>query len=437
MTTREQAIDAAYRWINGELPQEAARPVQCHEFDLGWVLWPAPAPVQVDPLTGARRAPEEIGAACAVVDRTTGELSVWPSVPVAEVIRLYRDKLGAGLHEPTLPPVTGPGVRAELTWRDEHGESQTLVMHSVAGASHPALRAWRQLERQGVEAEDVLSVHTDLSLAMLPGGYVAQALAEQLPSTRFSHELRYGPYFDHRAEAVRELAARIPAAGPDGRPAAPRPNRMPFPAAVPPVLPEAAQALAAGLVERFGSEGVQRFEAGEVLAAGLPDSAAVPLIDIGLPSVVEGFFTLHRPVAEGVLDGSRAQTALPEAGGYLAGLGRGLRATEDAWRNLSGQRVVGTDGWALITVDPARGRVRAIDPDTASARHCNADLTAFVRSLTLLTDHLPRLSGLPPYAAGPLVAELQWGLAALDRTVFTDPENWWAVVVEQLWHGLL
>ncbi|GAA2231548.1 hypothetical protein GCM10010430_09810 [Kitasatospora cystarginea] len=437
MTTREQAIDAAHRWINGDLPQEAARPVQSFEFDLGWVLWPAPAPVQVDPLTGARRAPEEIGAACAVVDRATGELSVWPSVPVTEVIRLYRDKLGAGQYEPALPPVTGPGVRAEVTWRDEHGESQTLVMHSVAGRPHPALRAWRQLEQQGVRAEDVVSVHTDLSLAMLPGGYVAQALAEELPSARFSHELRYGPHFDHRAEAVRESAARIPADGPDGRPAAPRPNRMPFPAAVPPALPESAQALAARLVERFGAEGVQRFEAEEVLAADLPDSTAVPLIDIGLPVAVEGFFTLLRPVADGVLDGTRTQTALPDAADHLAELGRGLRAAEAARRNLLGQRVVGTDGWALMTVDSAQGRVRAIDPDSASARHCNTDLTAFIRSLALLADFLPRLSGLPPYAAGPVVAELQWGLAAMDRTVFTDPENWWSVVVEQLWHGVL
>ncbi|KJK56287.1 SUKH-4 family immunity protein [Saccharothrix sp. ST-888] len=437
MTTREQAIDAAHRWINGDLPQEAARPVQSYEFDLGWVLWPAPAPVQVDPLTGARRAPEEIGAACAVVDRATGELSVWPSVPVAEVVRLYRDKLGAGLYEPALPPVTGPGVRAELTYRDEFGEPQTLVLHSAAGRPHPALRAWRQLEQQGVRAQDVVAVHTDLSLAMLPGGYAAQALAEELPSARFSHELRYGPYFDHRAAAVRELVARIPAAGPDGRHAAPRPNRVPFPTAVPPALPETAQVLAARLAERFGPEGAQRFEEGEVLAADLPDSVAVPLLDIGLPTAVEGYFTLHRPVADGVLDGSRAESVLPDATAWLDGLGRGLRATGDARRNLLGQRLVGTDGWALITVDTARGRVRAIDPDTATARHCNADLTAFVRCLTLLAEYLPRLRDLPPYAAGPVVAELQWGLAGLDRTVFTDPENWWAVVLEQLWQGVL
>ncbi|MDH6124431.1 SUKH-4 family immunity protein [Kitasatospora sp. GP82] len=437
MTTRDQAIDAAHRWINGDLPQEAARPVRSHEFDLGWVLWPEPAPVQVDPLSGARRAPEEIGAACAVVDRRTGELSVWPSVPVPEVIRLYRDKLGAGLHEPSLPPVTGPGTRAEVTYRDEFGESQTLVLHSVAGRAHPALRAWSKLQQQGVRAEDVVAVHTDLSLGMLPGGYVAQELAAQLPTTRFSHELRYGPHFDHRAEAVRELVARLPATGPDGRLAAPRPNRMPFPHAVPPVLPESAQALAARLAERFGPEGVHRFEAGEVLAADLPDSVAGPLLDIGLPTAVEGFFTLYHPVADGVLDGSRTAPVLPEVAGYLADLGRGERATGQDRRSLLGQLLIGTDGWALVTVDAAQGRVRAIDPDTAAPRYCNADLTAFTRSLALLADCLPRLRDLPPYAAGQVVAELQWGLAGLDRTAFSDPENWWAVVVEQLWHGML
>ncbi|MFD0348027.1 hypothetical protein ACFQ0M_22365 [Kitasatospora aburaviensis] len=63
MTTRAQAIEAAHRWINGELPSASAdgstgaRRVHSHEFDLGWVLWAEPSPVRVDPLTGERRAP--------------------------------------------------------------------------------------------------------------------------------------------------------------------------------------------------------------------------------------------------------------------------------------------------------------------------------------------------------------------------------------------
>ncbi|WP_371480904.1 SUKH-4 family immunity protein [Kitasatospora sp. NBC_00315] len=440
MTTRAQAIDAAHRWINGELPGASAeaptgaRKVHSHEFDLGWVLWAEPAPVQVDPLTGERRAPEEIGAACAVVDRVDGELSVWPSVPVPEVIRLYRDRLGAGSYDPALPPATGRGTRAELTYLDELGEPRILAMRSVPGLPHPALRAWRRLQEQGVRAEDVLAVRTDLRIGALPGGYWAHALAAELPAVRVGFELPYGPHFDHRAAAVRALSE--PAAEP-GRPAPARRNRVPFPRAAPPAPAERDQELAARLEQQFGPHGVLRFDPADVTRADLPEVTATALLQVGVPVSVEGFFALHHPRPDGIADGTRTGPVLPVVAEHLAELGRGTRTTARAAQELVSQLMVGTDGWSLITVDTARGQVRAIDPDYATARHCNADLTAFVRCLSLFAAWLPALRGLQPDAAGPAVAELQWGLAVIDRTVFDDPENWWAVLVEQLWDGLL
>jgi len=426
MTTREQAVDAAHRWINGELPQEGSRAVRSYEFDLGWVLWPEPSPVLVDPLSGVRRAPEEIGAACAVVDRVTGELSVWPSVPVPEVVRLYRDRLGAGSFDPVLPPVTGPGTRATLSYRDQFGETKRLTVDSATGHPHPALRAWQQLRQQGVTAAEVLSVHTDLRVSMLPGGYWSYVLRSQLPDVPFEFDHAYGPRFDHRAAAARAVAAHRGAAV----------NRVPFPVAVPPAQPETEQQLAKRLAVQFGADGMRRFEPEAVTAADLPEAVAKPLLDIGLPRAVEGFFTVHHPAADGLTD-TAAGAVLPDLAGHLADLGRGERATAAARQGLLGQLLVGTDGWALITVDTAQGRVRAVDPDDATARYCNADLTAFTRSLALLADRYPRLRDLPPQAAGPAVAELQWALATLDRTAFADPENWWSVIVEQLWQGLL
>ncbi|MER5640831.1 SUKH-4 family immunity protein [Kitasatospora sp. NPDC002227] len=425
MTTREQALDIAHRWINGELPQEGARAVRSHEFELGWVVWPEPAAVQVDPLTGGRRAPEEIGAASAVVDRATGELSVWPSAPVAEIVRLYRDKLGAGRYDPALPPVTGPGAQVLFGYLDGAGEPQTLTLRSEPGRPHPALRGWWQLQQQGVKAEQVQSVHTDLRLPMLPGNYTAADLAAELPEARLSHGLLYGPRFDQRAEAVRQVKAD------------PRPNRVPFPLAVPPAQPEGEQQLAARLAALFGAEGLRRFGPAEVLAADLPEGAAGVLTRVGLPVEVPRFFAVHHPLADGIADGSKVGPVLPEATAHLAEGGGGGRATQAAWSALLGHHVIGTDGWAQLTVDAAAGRLHAVDPQDATARYVNADLTAFVRCLALFAERLPRLAGLHPYAAGPAVAELQWGLAGLDRTVFADPENWWAVIVEQLWDGLL
>ncbi|MGW4893019.1 SUKH-4 family immunity protein [Kitasatospora sp. NPDC004240] len=453
MITRAQAIDAAHRWINGELPAAAtSRRVCSHEFDLGWVVWAEPAPVGVDPLTGERRPPEEIGAACAVVDREDGRFSVWPSVPVDRVVELYRDSLGAGAWDPALPPVTGRGARAELTYRDGFGEPRTLALHSEPGLPHPALRAWELLRGQGVRPEDVLSVHTDLRLSALPGGYVAYALAAELPAARVGCDLPYGPRFYHRARAVRALpptsaaptAPEAPAtpeaqATPEGKPTpeAPRRNRVPFPRAVPPAPAEPDRALAARLDACFGPGGVRRFDAADVARADLPEASARTLLTVGVPVAVPDFFALHHPGPDAVADGTRPDPVLPGIADHLERIGRGTRIAERERRALVPQLLLGTDGWSLITLDTARGAVRAVDPDYATARHCNADPAAFVRSLELFARHRPALRGAAPETAGPLVAALQRELAAIDPTVFDDPENWWAVIVEQLWDGLL
>ncbi|MFH9352708.1 SUKH-4 family immunity protein [Kitasatospora sp. NPDC017646] len=430
MISRAQAVEAGHRWINGDLPQGAGavRRVCAHEFELGWVVWAEPPRVEVDPRTGERRAPGEVGAGCAVVDRESGRFTVWPSVPVDEVVGLYRDFVGAGGYDPTGPPATGRGARAELTYRDATGATRALALRSSAGLPHPALRGWWWLREQGIPAEDVLSVRTDLRLSALPGGYWSYLLAAELPHARLEYELPYGPRFDHRAAAVRGLPAV-----PDG----PGRNRVPFPRAVPPAPGEPDAALAERLVRRFGPAGVQRFDPADTARAQLPEEAAALLLAAGVPKAVDGFFALHHPGAEAIADGSRPGTVLPPLAPYLAALGRGTRVAERERSALAGQLVLGTDGWALITLGTGPGTVRAVDPDYATARHCNADLRAFVRCLELFAGWWPTLRGLDPAAAGAAVDALQRGLAELDGTVYGDPENWWAVIVEQLWDGLL
>ncbi|GAB7182403.1 hypothetical protein ATKI12_2234 [Kitasatospora sp. Ki12] len=430
MVSRAQAVEAGHRWINGDLPQGSGvvRRVCAHEFELGWVVWAEPARVEVDPRTGERRAPEEVGAACAVVDRESGRFTVWPSVPVDEVVGLYRDFVGAGGYDPTRPPATGRGVRAELTYRDGAGEERSLALRSAAGLPHPALRGWWWLREQGVAAEDVSAVRTDLRMSALPGGYWAHALDAELPDARIDFELPYGPRFDHRAAAVRALPAP-----PDG----PVRNRVPFPR---PVRgePDAPDAVLAGrLAARFGPAGVRRFDPADVVRAELSGDEAALLLTVGVPTAVPGFFALHHPGTEAVADGTRPGTVLPSAVAHLAALGRGARVAERERLALAEQLVLGTDGWALVVLDRLDGTVRAVDPDYATARHCNADLRAFVRCLEVFAGWWPALRGLDPVAAGGAVDGLQRALVELDGTVFADPENWWAVIVEQLWDGLL
>ncbi|MEU2630390.1 nucleic acid/nucleotide deaminase domain-containing protein, partial [Kitasatospora sp. NPDC007106] len=230
MTTRAQAVEAAHQWINGDLPEEQWRTVGVHEFDLGWVVWAEPEPPADRPGPGERRPPAEIGSSCAVVDRETGRLSTWPSVPVEEVVQLHRDSLGAGTYDPDRPLATGPGATAVLTYRDAAGEEQSLFRMSAPGAAHPEVETWRILQSRGVRPEDVLAVHTDLRPCELPGGYCAATLLAELPVATFSYGHDYGPRFDRRAAGVRALAdAAEKLFREAGRPAPPRPNRAPFP----------------------------------------------------------------------------------------------------------------------------------------------------------------------------------------------------------------
>lgn len=83
MLSEAEASARADAWVNaGDAGRR--REVGLLEFDLGWVVWgkePPPA--------DRGRPPERIGNAKAVIDRATGELTTWPSLPAAEVARRY------------------------------------------------------------------------------------------------------------------------------------------------------------------------------------------------------------------------------------------------------------------------------------------------------------------------------------------------------------
>lgn len=191
MITQAQAHAIAARWLNPEGHQGPPREVAMQEFDLGWVVWAVPPPPEVDPETGQRRPPAEIGTACGVVDRAAGELTVWPSVPVDEVVRMYRQKHGDGADaaatEPALPPVTGPGNTAVATYDDPStGEETSLVRVSAPGQPPVEFQLYDELRRLGVNAADVRAVHTDLRASpaarWLPGRLHPPYVPQRRPS---------------------------------------------------------------------------------------------------------------------------------------------------------------------------------------------------------------------------------------------------------------
>lgn len=81
MFTLDEARRLVDQAINTGRPG-APWPVRVQEFDAGYVGWGAPPP-------GSDGA---IGAGTVVIDRETGESSVWPSLPATSVIQLYREQ---------------------------------------------------------------------------------------------------------------------------------------------------------------------------------------------------------------------------------------------------------------------------------------------------------------------------------------------------------
>ncbi|MFC5903219.1 hypothetical protein ACFP53_29060, partial [Streptomyces zhihengii] len=86
MVTFAQAQERAEEWVNGEVPAYQHREVRVREFDLGFVVWAE------DREGGAR---SDGGQQRLVIARDSGEATLWPGLPVGEVIRRYEEEYGA------------------------------------------------------------------------------------------------------------------------------------------------------------------------------------------------------------------------------------------------------------------------------------------------------------------------------------------------------
>lgn len=101
MITRDEAERIATQWVNAGA-QAREWTAEVREFDLGYVVWRA-VPAGETP---------DIGAARGVIDKDTGETSVWPSLPVDTVIEMYRE------HRASEPPAPRTWDPAEQARRD-------------------------------------------------------------------------------------------------------------------------------------------------------------------------------------------------------------------------------------------------------------------------------------------------------------------------------
>ncbi|MEV0374039.1 SUKH-4 family immunity protein [Streptomyces sp. NPDC050636] len=442
MITQAQAHATAARWLNPEGHQGPPREVAMQEFDLGWVVWAVPPPPEVDPVTGQRRPPAEIGTACGVVDRASGELTVWPSVPVDEVVRMYQQKHGAGAGAapaaPAQQPVTGPGNTAVATFNDPAtGEETSLARISAPGMPPVEFQLHEELLRLGVRGEDVRAVHTDLRPALLPGGYPGDFIFRGFPNASFSCTEGYGMRPEERAEGVAGLLRHVEMMHQlAGRPAPPRPHRAPVPENVEAAPPMRDVALGKHLTEVFGPQGVIRPDADDIAATQLPEAAKKTLTWAGLPLQVPYFFTAD-------------QAGNPPAGGLFTDVATHLReigteAQEGPLETLAGYVRIGTDGFYTVAVQCVApetnqslvGTVWAVQPSSGGGRFANRTLAAYLRSLALLVTTRQQMQGMDPYAAGAAVAAFQEQIAAIDSWALDDQGNWWSLIIEQMWHGL-
>ncbi|MFI6357435.1 SUKH-4 family immunity protein [Streptomyces sp. NPDC050743] len=85
MVTYAQAQERAEEWINGDVPAYQHREVRVREFELGFVVWGE------DRAEGPR---SDAGAQRLVIARDSGEATLWPGLPVGEVIRRYEEEYG-------------------------------------------------------------------------------------------------------------------------------------------------------------------------------------------------------------------------------------------------------------------------------------------------------------------------------------------------------
>ncbi|MFD9130813.1 hypothetical protein ACFV0G_39660, partial [Kitasatospora sp. NPDC059571] len=90
MVTYAQAQEIADDWINGGVPRSKQREVRVREFDLGFVCWA---------VERAGEEPAAGGEVRLVIARDSGASTLWPPLPVNEVVRRFEEVYG-GRTEP-------------------------------------------------------------------------------------------------------------------------------------------------------------------------------------------------------------------------------------------------------------------------------------------------------------------------------------------------
>ncbi|MGI5352858.1 SUKH-4 family immunity protein [Streptomyces sp. CA-250714] len=342
---------------------------------------------------------------------------------------------GVGAPPPGAPqpqpgqPTVGPGYMAVLRYRAPDGSEQQLIRRSAPGTPHPEWQLLHELRAMNVPPQQVVELHTELESCDLPGGYCARMIRENWPQVRISHTASYGTDHASRQQGMRHLIEHQGELHQvaDG-PARPAPNRMPLPppGQIPPAPPIPPDAIGQELMQAFGPQGVFRFDQRAVSRAGVPDIVAQTLVWAGVPIDMSPFFW-------GQAQPNRPVPTLAELAQE-----RGVQPASDAGSYL----VMGTDFGRQLCVQYGTANIVAVPLEAgpggqpAPPQFVNTGLPEFVRCMAMLGRMWRLRFGLTPDQAGRWTVDFQTQLAALDAAALASPENWWSVLLEQMWDGL-
>ncbi|MFE9795085.1 SUKH-4 family immunity protein [Streptomyces goshikiensis] len=328
---------------------------------------------------------------------------------------------------PSGVPTVGPGYQAVLRYRAPDGSEQQLIRRSAPGTPHPEWQILYELRAMNVPPQQVLELHTELASCELPGGYCARMIRETWPQVRITSVAPYGTDHAGRQQGMRHLLTHQGELHQvaDG-PARPAPVRAPLPQVpLQPAIP--LEAIGQELAAAFGPQGVFRFEQRAVSRQGVPDIVAQTLVWAGLPVDFGPFFWAQAVPGAPVptlaeLAAQRQVQAASDAGSYL---------------------VVGSDFGKALCVQYGTAHIVAVPVEAGPGgapvppQFVNSSLPQFARSLAML-GHMWRLrQHLTPEQAGRWTVDFQANLVGLDSAALASPENWWSVLLEQMWDGLL
>ncbi|MFJ9374553.1 SUKH-4 family immunity protein [Streptomyces sp. NPDC101455] len=140
MVTFAQAQERAEEWINGDVPSYQHREVRVREFELGFVIWAE------DRVDGPR---SDGGAQRMVLARDSGEATLWPALPVGEVVRRYEEEYGRSDEIADAVPAAPARVDLNQTsfllsppeWLQEAADKLGIPDRRAESASTPAAGA--------------------------------------------------------------------------------------------------------------------------------------------------------------------------------------------------------------------------------------------------------------------------------------------------------